>query len=349
MAATFDAARGTKMDRPQQIRIDRRQFVHVFGGLLWGCANILQVCQAVAQTRMRKLGFITTGSAAGTKDRDACFSAGLRQLGWIEGQNITIERRWADGDVLRLPGLVSELSSLRPDVILTAGTPASQAAQKIIRDVPIVFSMVSDPVASGIVSNLARPDANITGISNFFPAMISKLLELIVMASTAKHVAVLHDPANQGKQLEMRSLLESGRAMQIFIDSVELRNKIDVEEAFAAMTKKKPDALIVLVDAVTNANAELIINRASNLGLAAIYQERTFVDRGGLMSYALDYCKHFQRAATYADKILKGERASNLPVEQPATFQFAINLKTAKSMGLNLPPSVLAFADEVIE
>ena len=175
-------------------------------------------------------------------------------------------------------------------------------------------------MASGIVPNLARPNANITGVSNFFPAMISKLLELIVTASGAKRIAVLHDPGNPGKQIDLHHLQESAPSKQISIEPVPLHNTDDVNAAFAAMAKTPPDAVIVLVDAVTISNMQRIINQIAELKLPAIYQERTFVELGGLMSYALDYCQHVRRAAAYVDKILRGEKPSALPVEQPTTF-----------------------------
>jgi putative tryptophan/tyrosine transport system substrate-binding protein len=209
--------------------------------------------------------------------------------------------------------------------------------------------MVSAPVASGIVPSLARPNANITGVSNFFPAMISKLLELIETASGARRIAVLHDPSNPGKQLDIRYLQESGRAMQISIDPVALHSAEDVNAAFATMARTPPGALIVLVDSITISNMQPIVKHAAELRLPAIYQERTFAELGGLMSYALNYCQHLRRAAAYVDRILKGEEPSNLPVEQPVKFQFVVNLKAARAIGLNLPQTILVFADEVIE
>ena len=190
--------------------------------------------------------------------------------------------------------------------------------------------MVSDPVASGLVPSLARPDANVTGISNFFPAMISKLLELIETASGAKRIGVLHDPGNPGKQVDLRHLQESGKAMQVAIEPVPLHSTADVEPAFATMAKNPPDALIVLVDAITISAVDPIIKHVAALKLPAMYQERTFIEHGGLMSYALNYCQHVGRAAVYVDKILRGEKPANLPVEQPATFQFADQFESRK-------------------
>ena len=323
----------------------RREFI----GALATMAVLPRAARAQGSPRTFRIGVLNGGTEAGTKERDACFYDGLRKLGWIEGQNIVIERRWADGDTARLPALAAELIRLKPDLIATSGTPSAQAAQRATGSIPVVFNMVSDPVASGIVTNLARPDTNVTGVSNFFPAMISKLLELIGTVSGAKRIAVLHDPTNPGKQLDVAMLQKGGSAAGITIDPVGIHGPDDVDAAFAAMAKTPPGALIVLVDGITLGNKQRIVTSAAQIRLPAIYQERTFVEAGGLMSYALNYCQHFQRAADYVDKILKGRKPSDLPIEQPATFQFVVNLKAAKLLGLNLPPPILAFADEIIE
>jgi ABC-type uncharacterized transport system substrate-binding protein len=324
----------------------RREFLGAVAGvgLTWPQVTLAQ--QNVKPTRIATLN---SGTPSGTRDRDMCFEAGLRQLGWIEGKNIVIERRWSDGNTARLPGLAAEVVQLSPDLIVTSGTPATQAMQRASKNIPVVFSMVSDPVASGVVTNLARPEANITGVSNFFPAMIGKLLELIEITSDAKQVAVIHDPNNSGKQLDIRLLREAAEALGVTINPLGVTNADDIEIAFKTLSATKPGALIVLVDGVTLSHSQEIVLLAAEQRLPAIYQERTFVERGGLMSYALNYCQHLARVANYVDKILKGEKPSNLPIEQPSTFQFVVNLKTAKTLGVTLPPKILAFADEVIE
>ena len=300
-------------------------------------------------SKPKRLGLLNGGTPAGTRERDKCFQDGLRQLGWIEGQNVVFESRWANGDTARVPGLAAELVRLSPDLIMTSGTPSAQAMRRATQDIPVVFNMVSDPVASGVVTNLARPEGNITGVSNFFPAMIGKLLELIETASSARRIAVIHDPTNAGKQLDVRTLQDSAKAMGVTIEPLPVRNGQDIETAFKAMTTNRPDALIVLVDGVTLNHGKEIVHGVAEQRLPAIYQERTFVELGGLMSYALNYCQHFRRAADYVDKILKGAKPSSLPVEQPSTFQFVVNLKAAKAIGITLPAKILAFADDVIE
>jgi putative ABC transport system substrate-binding protein len=323
----------------------RREFI----GALATVAVLPCAAQSQDSPKISRIGVLNGGTETGTKERDACFYDELRKLGWTEGQNIVIERRWAEGDTARIPSLAADLVRLKPDVIVTSGTPSAQAAQRATGSIPIVFNMVSDPVASGIVTNLARPDANITGVSNFFPAMISKLLELIETVSGAKHIAVLHDPTNLGKRLDVATLQNSGGASGITIEPVGIHSPDDVDAAFAALAKTPPGGLIVLVDGVTLGNKQRIVADAARLRLPTIYQERTFVEAGGLMSYALNYCQHFERAAAYVDKILKGRKPSDLPIEQPATFQFVVNLKAAKALGLSVPPTLLAFADEIME
>ena len=324
----------------------RREFITLLGAV---AAVWPMVARSQQSARVVRMASLSGGSVAGTKERDACFYDGLRKLGWIEGQNIVVERRWASGNTARLPALTSELLALKPDLVMTSGTPSAQTMQRATQSIPIVFNMVSDPVASGVVTSSARPTANITGVSNFFPAMIGKLLELIKTISGAARFAVLHDPSNVGKQIDVRGLQDNGRLLGVAIEPVPVRNAAGVDAAFAAMASKPPDAMIVLVDGVTLNSKEAILDHVARLRIPAIYQERSFVDDGGLMSYALDYCAHFRRAATYVDKILKGEKPSNLPVEQPTTFELVINLKTAKTLGLSVPQTLLVAADKLIE
>jgi putative ABC transport system substrate-binding protein len=225
--------------------------------------------------KMPRLASLSGGSETGTSERDACFYDELKKLGWIEGRNIIVDRRWASGKLSELPALAAELVALRPDVLMTSGTPSAQAMQRVSAGIPMVFNMVSDPVASGIVTNLARPTANITGVSNFFPAMIGKLLELIQTVSGAKRFSVLYDPNNPGKRQDIHMLQETGQTSGIAFDSVPLRGQADVDVAFQAMAQSTPKALIALVDAVTISNQRRIVDGANRLGIPAIYQERS--------------------------------------------------------------------------
>jgi len=275
---------------------------------------------------------------------------GLRQFGWIEGQTISVEQRWTVGSSEPLPVLAERLARLKLDLIITAGTPVSQVMQRTTRDVPIVFLMVSDPVASGIVKSLARPGGNVTGFSNFLPATVGKLLELIKTAvPAASHIAFLYDPTNEGKLLELRELQASARVLGVAIEPREQRTSDDIESAFTAMANARPHALIIPSDGVTLGGLRRIVELAAAIHVPAIYQTREFVEAGGLMSYGLNVCQHYRRAAFYVDKILKGAKPVDLPVEQPTTFELLINVKTAKALGLEILPTLLALADEVIE
>lgn len=321
----------------------------LLGGLVGLLAGWPLAADAQRGEQMLRLASLSGGSEAGTRERDACFYDELTRLGWTEGRNIKVDRRWASGKLSDLPALAAELVALRPDVLMTSGTPSAQAMQRVSAGIPMGFNMVSDPIASGIVTSLARPAANITGVSNFFPAMIGKLLELIQTVSSARRFSVLYDPNNPGKREDIRMLQETGQKSGMAFDSIPLRGAADVDAAFQEMVQSPPKALIVFVDAVTISNQQRIVDGANRLGIPAIYQERSFVEAGGLMSYALNYCAHFHRAAAYVDKVLRGEKPSALPVEQPSTFELIVNAKTAKALGITIPPTVLALADHVIE
>lgn len=290
-----------------------------------------------------------SGTSAANPARFACFKDGLRDRGWIEGKNIAIEQRSSLGRPDLLPALAEEIIRLKPDLVVTTGTPASQAMRRAPREVPMVFLMVSDPVASGIVKSLARPEANVTGISNFLPATTAKLLEFIrTVVPKASRVAFLYDPANAGKVLELQQLRASAPALGMVIEPHELRGADDIESAFTAMTKAPPDALIIPTDNVTLDGMRRAVALAAKIRRPAIYQSREYVDGGGLMSYGLNVCQHFRHAAIHVDKVLKGANPADLPVELPTTFELIINQKTAKALGITIPQSLLARADELI-
>jgi ABC-type uncharacterized transport system substrate-binding protein len=216
--------------------------------------------------------------------------------------------------------------------------------------IPIVFIAVSDPVKSGIVASLARPGGNVSGVSNFLPATTGKLLELLVLvAPAAARFAVLHNPNNDGKILELQELQGAGQTLAIKIEPIEVRSLNDFQNAFSRISDLKCDALIVLQEGVTLEGRKQIAKYAQDKRLPTIYQIREFVEAGGLLSYGLNYCQHYGRGATYVDRILKGERPADLPVELPTRFELVVNLKTAKAIALEIPPMLLARADEVIE
>jgi len=215
---------------------------------------------------------------------------------------------------------------------------------------PIVLLAVSDPVTSGIVSSLAHPGEKISGVSNFLPATSGKLLELLkTVVPTASRVAVLGNPSNAGKEIEFRELGAAGRSLGLTTVALEIGKSEDIDVAFATMKRARPDALVTLLDGVTLTGRKRIVDEALDLRLPTMFQVREFADAGELLSYGLNYCDHYQRAARYVDRILKGAKPGDLPVEQPTKFELVINLKTAKALGLTIPQSVLLRADEVIQ
>lgn len=305
--------------------------------------------QKTAKTPAR-IGFLSNYSPETGKSFNDCFRKGLRDLDWIEGKNITIEYRWAEGIADRFPVLAADIVNLRPDLIVVQSTPGSQAVQRATRAIPVVMIAVSDPVASGIVASLSRPGGNITGVSNNLPETTRKFLELLRMvAPNMSRVGVLHNPSNPGKVLEAREVQMAGQRLTIAVEGLEVRSSDDFERAFSRCTQLRCDALITLQDGVTLGNRSRVTGFAEVNRLPAIYQVREFVEAGGLMSYGVDFCDHFRRAATYVDKILKGAQPRDLPVEQPMTFELSINLKAARAIGLKVPQSLLIMANEVIE
>jgi putative ABC transport system substrate-binding protein len=278
------------------------------------------------------------------------FRQGLRDLGYVDGRNVTMEWRWSEGKTERLPGLAMELVALKPDVIVASGTQAVRAAKQATSAIPIVMTTSSYPDKIGLVESLSRPGGNITGLSNVGPELSGKKLELLKeIAPKASRVAVLWNPASPVEPLTVRELLTAARAVGVEIQSVEVRSPDDFSAAFAALSSSRVDALLALGNPINFRGRQLIADFALRNRLPSIYDERLFVDAGGLMSYAPSFTDSFRHAATYVDKILKGAKPADLPVEQPTKFELVINLKTAKALGLTIPPSLLLRADQVIE
>jgi ABC-type uncharacterized transport system substrate-binding protein len=300
------------------------------------------------------IGYLTTGygrppgpSAAPLTDS---FRQGLRDLGYIEGKNILIEYRYAEGKSDRLLELATELVSLKVDVIVATVTPAALAAKKATRTIPIVFTGAADPVGSRLVTSLAHPGANITGLS-LVPGleMSSKQLELLKEAvPKLTHVAVLSDPGNKPTSGFLKEAERAAKSLALQVVILEARDANELNSAFSAIEKKPAGALLVIASPTLNANRTQIVSFATGRRLPAMYPYSEFVDSGGLMSYGPHQPDLWRRGATYVDKILKGTKPGDLPVEQPAKFELLINLKTAKQIGLTIPPNVLARADRVI-
>jgi putative ABC transport system substrate-binding protein len=300
--------------------------------------------------KISRIGFMFASSASSARaDIDAILTR-LRELGSVEGRDFTAEYRWADGNTALLGGLATDLVREKVDLIVTRSTPAALAAKSATREIPIVFSMVSDPVASGIVDTLAHPGGNITGWSNILPETSGKLLELIkAMVPKLSRLAVLGDPANPGKALEVAELRKAAARLGLKLRSLEVRTPKDVEDAFGKMARERPDALIVLTDGVTTTHRQRVVDLAARIKLPAIYQVREFVDAGGLLSYGLNIMRQQERTADYVHRILKGAKPGDLPVEQPTKFELLINRKTAKALGIAVPQELLLRADEVIQ
>ncbi len=278
------------------------------------------------------------------------FRRGLQELGWVEGRTVAFETRWGEGKVQRLPDLAADLVRLKVDLIVVTSTPGAQAAMQATKEIPIVFGNVSDPIASGIVASLARPGGNATGWSNMLPELSGKLLELLkeVKPGIAR-VAVLWNPGNPGKTLDIKEAQVAARVLGVTLQSLELRTSKDMETTFSVMSKGRPDGIITLLDALTLAHRQRIVDFAAQKRLPAIYQASEFVRAGGLLSYAPNIEYQWHHAATFADKILKGAKPADLPVEQPTRFELVINLRAAKALGLTFPPSILIRADQVIQ
>jgi putative ABC transport system substrate-binding protein len=278
------------------------------------------------------------------------FRQRLRALGYVEGQTIALEERWAEGRYDRLPSLAAELVRLNVDIIVTASTPAVQAAQQATRTIPIVMTVVSDPVESDIVASLARPGRNVTGLSLMHPELSGKRLELLKeVVPKVSRVAVLWNPSNPIIPPLLRETEAAARALGVELQALEVRAPTELDRAFAAMTRGRAGALMVLPDVILRNQQRRIIDLAAKGRLPAMYAWREPVDAGGLMAYGASIPEIFRRAAVYVDKILKGAKPADLPVEQPTRFELVINLKTAKALGLTIPQSVLIRADQVIQ
>lgn len=300
--------------------------------------------------KVARIGYLGPGSASSVTARTEAFRQGLRDLGRIEGKNIVIEYRWADGKAERLPALAAELVSLKPDVIFTFSPPGTLAVKNATTAIPIVFSGVGDPVGLGVVASLARPGGNVTGLTNFVIDASRKRLELLrESVPKISSAAVLWNSMNQGNTPALKETGAAAKFLQIKLLTLDVRNPEDIEGALQAVTDGRAQALIPLPDPLTLSHAKRIIDFAAKNRLPAIYGDSQFVDAGGLMSYAPDYRAMFRRAATFVDKILKGAKPADLPVEEPTRMEMVVNLKAAKTIGIKIPQSLLVRADRVIE
>ncbi len=307
--------------------------------------------EAEQAAKIARIGYLSPNLAAAPHLQEA-FRQGLRDLGYVEGRNVVIEYRDAEGKFERLPALAAELAALKVDVIVVGGAPAALAAKQATGTLPIVVAAAGDPVTSGLVTSLARPGGNVTGLSLLLPELVGKNLEQLKQAvSGVSRVAVLWQPGAQGERTEKDMLKEAdvaGRALGVRLQVVEARGPADFERAFSDMTRARAGALTVLPSVMFFNERRRLVDLAAKNWLPAAYPWREVVDAGGLMAYGPNVADLFRRAATYVDKILKGAKPADLPVEQPTKFELVINFKTAKALGLTIPPSLLQRTDEVI-
>jgi putative ABC transport system substrate-binding protein len=296
-----------------------------------------------------RIGILFYGASASTGPPRALLDA-LRDVGLVGGRSAVFEIRFAEGRTERFAPLAAELVSLRVDLLVTTTTPGALAAKQATRTIPTVMVAVSDPIGSRLVASLARPGGNMTGLSLLAPELSAKRLDLLKQAfPQASRVAVLWNVGNDGMVLRFRETETAAGALGIRIESVGVRTPEDFEGAFASMTMSRPEALLVLADTVTVGQRQRIAQFAAANRIPAIYELREFIDAGGLMAYGIDMAEHFRRAAVYIDKILKGAKPADIPIEQPSKFEFVINMNVLKGLGLSLPPALVLRADEVIE
>jgi ABC-type uncharacterized transport system substrate-binding protein len=313
---------------------------------LLGCAAALWPLAARAQQRF-KIGLLDTGLGAAFT---VPFMRKLGQLGYVEGKNVVIERKSAQGNAERLNEFVADLVREQVDVIVTAGTPAGVAAKKATSTIPIVLGAISDPVGVGLVASLARPGGNATGNSLMAPDLSAKRLDILrTLAPGFTRFAILWDSSNPGMAKRVQETQIAASQLHVLLRPVGPRNLDELDAAFAELLQARPDALLVTAEAFTRRYLARIVDFANSNKIPAMFEDRVYVEAGGLMSYGPDYQAVFEKAAVFVDKILKGAKPADLPIEQPTKFELVINLKTAKVLGLELPPQLLALTDKVIE
>ena len=326
--------------------MERRAFLGaVTGGLL--AAPLAAEAQQAG--KVYKIGYLGGSSSIPMQPSMAAFRQHLRELGWVEGRNIAIEMRWAEGKADRLPTLAGELVAIGVDVIVTQGSPATRAAKQVTTTVPIVMWNTTDPVGQGFVASLAKPGSNITGLSDFSGELSSKRLELLREATRAAKVAVVLDPEHPAHAVEWKHTQAAAQTLGIRVYPLEVRAANDIDAAFGKMLQERLNVAIVFQGFIVSENGGRILELATRHQIAIMSGMKGYVRNGGLIYYAPDDLAMWKPTAVFVDKILRGAKPGDLPVEQPTKLDLVINLKTAKALGLTIPPSVLARADEVIQ
>ena len=329
--------------------MSRRKFITFAGvaAIAWPLAALAQQSQ-----RVRRIGAMINRAAGDPEATDsiAAFSQGLGELGWSIGGNVRIEYRFGVGDVDVSRKIAAELIALAPDIILASGTVAVAALQQLSPSIPVVFTVVTDPVAAGFVDSVAHPGGNITGFMQSEYSLNGKLLELLKqIVPQITHAAVLRDLANPAGPSQFSAIQAVASSKGMTVSPVSVRDAKDIETAIAAVARSTNGGLIVTGSASATVHRDLIVALAARYKIPAIYSDRFIVTRGGLISYGPDRIDQYRRAAGYVDRILKGEKPADLPVQAPTKYELVVNLKTAKALGLTVPPTLLAQADEVIE
>jgi ABC-type uncharacterized transport system substrate-binding protein len=315
-------------------------------------ALVLVIDGAVAHAQPAKvvrIGFLGPNSAASTSSRMESLRAGLRDLGYVEGKNLVIESRWADGNYDRLPDLATELVGLKVDLILTSGTPGTRAAKSATTTIPIIMITSGDPVGLGLVATLARPGGNITGSSNFAPELSAKRVELIKEAfPSTQRVGVIFNPDNTINDRNLSAMEQTSKTLKLALQKFGVRSADDFKNASSTMAKRRVDAVALPEDDFLSATNDQVVELVFKQRLPSIGRAE-FAEAGGTIGYAVNFFDLYRRAAIFVDKIVKGANPGELPVEQPRKFDFIVNLKAAKQIGLTIPPNVLARADRVIK
>jgi ABC-type uncharacterized transport system substrate-binding protein len=322
---------------------------------IWPLATVLLAtaffADAQQPTKVPRIGYLTGATPDGQSARIEAFRQGLRELGYVEGKNIVIEYRYAELKPGRLPELAAELVRLKVDVIVTGGGGITRAAKEATNTIPIVMAQDNDPVANGFIASLARPGGNITGLSNLAPEISGKQLELLkeIIPKLSRVAVVGISATNPGNVQQLREIELAAGAFKVKLQYLAVLSPKDIETAFREASKGRADAVLVLPGSIFNSHRTQIVKLAVKSRLPAIYSHSQYVVDGGLMTYGASQADLDRRAATYVDKILKGAKPADLPVEQPTKFEFIINLKAAKQIALTIPPNVLARADRVIK